>query len=309
MKDVIFDRQIIYGCMGLGGSWDSDGITKEDQALANNAVDAAMENGINWFDHADIYRKGKAEKVFGNILKDRPSLREEIILQSKAGIRIGESYGGSNYYNLRKDYLIQSVEEILKRLNTDYLDFFLLHRPDPLVHPHEIAEAFHELKTRELVKYFGVSNMSADQISLLEHFSIPVLTNQVQLSLEHNLVLEPGVTVNTKKDIPFSAHGLAEWSLKHNKPLQAWGSLDQGKFTREGDDSTSRMVNDLAAKYATSKESIVLSWLYRLPFIVQPVIGTTNTERIKACAEAENVELTHKEWYDLWISARGEKLP
>jgi len=146
--------------MGLGGDWNTNPLTNDDIRIAGKAVEAALESGITIFDHADIYTMGKAEVVFGKLLYKNPSLRANIVLQSKAGICHHKGADKSNYYDLSKEYLLQQVDAILQRLQTDYLDIFLLHRPDPLLNPEEIGDAFATLKKAGKVKSFGVSNMS-----------------------------------------------------------------------------------------------------------------------------------------------------
>lgn len=299
--------------MGLGGNWETDSLTNEDMVVAENAVDVALEKGINYFDHADIYKGGKAERVFGNILKGNSSLRTKIILQSKAGIKHRE-LGNSSIYDLSKDYLIQQVDAILKRLQTDYLDVFLLHRPDPLMAPEEIAEVFRILKKQGKVKEFGVSNMSFHQIQFLQNFcDTPLITNQIQLSLGHPLLLETGILVNRVGNVSSNGvEGLLEFSRLNNLSLQAYSSLDSGRFTSNNsneDGPTKKLVRDLAEIYNTTREAIVLAWLFKIPGIVQPVIGTTNPDRIKASSKSLEIELSRKDWYNLWVTARGAKIP
>lgn len=306
-------KQLIYGCMGLGGDWNTDSLTKDDLITAEKAIAVALESGINYFDHADIYKTGKSEKVFGRILKNTPSLRDKIILQSKAGIRYRE-LGKSSIYDLSKKYLLKQVESILKRLETEYLDVFLLHRPDPLMNPEEIADAFRILKKEGKVKKFGVSNMSLHQIQFIQKLcDDPLVTNQIQLSLGHPLLLETGILVDRINRLDFNGvEGLLEFSQLHNMSIQAYSPLDGGRFTNDNlntDALTRALVDELAKKYSTTKEAIVLAWLFKIPGTVQPVIGTTNPNRIKACSKAIDIELSRKDWYNLWITARGDKIP
>ncbi len=168
-KTGITTSRLVLGCMGFGGDWNHSPYSKEDMLNAEKAIDAALANDITMFDHADIYRRGKAEKVFGEILKSRPELRENIVLQSKCGIRFADGEI-PNRYDFSKSHILDSVDGILSRLNTEYIDVLLLHRPDPLMEPEVVAEAFETLKESCKVRYFGVSNMSASQIKLLNAY-------------------------------------------------------------------------------------------------------------------------------------------
>jgi predicted oxidoreductase len=311
-----FKKEIIYGCMGLGGDWDTNHLTANDILIAEKAIEAALDSGITIFDHADIYKLGKAESIFGNILYKNSSLRDKIVLQSKAGIRFRE-LGDSSIYDLSKKYLLQQVDLILQRLQTDYLDIFLLHRPDPLLNPEEIGEAFSILKESGKVKSFGVSNMSLHQIEIIQKYcDEPLVANQIQLSLGHSLVIDAGVLVNTNNHSNFNGvEGLLEYAQTHDLAIQAYSPLDGGRFignfelASNNDKKTIRLVSQLAEKYNTTVETIVLAWLFKVPGTIQPVIGTTNTERIRACKDAVNIVLSRVDWYNLWVMARGESIP
>lgn len=310
--------RIALGCMGLGGGWDHEPITAENIRQGHEAVEAALSIGINFFDHADIYTRGKAEKIFGQLFKDRPGLREEIIIQSKCGIKLIEPGDTSNSFDLSGEHILKSVDGTLSRLGTEYIDILLLHRPDPLMDPEEVAGALRKLKTAGKVRHFGVSNMSAAQIKLLEHYcDEPFVVNQLHMSLAKISWLDAMVSVNREpwKDITFP-EGTLEYCRTQNIQLQAWGPLAQGLFSGrpltgqpESVVNTAAMVQSLAEQKNTTPEGIVLSWLITHPAAIQPVIGTVNPQRIAACAGADKLELTRKEWYDLYVSSRGEKLP
>ncbi|GGV23299.1 oxidoreductase [Streptomyces longisporoflavus] len=304
--------RLVYGCMGLGGAWDTTPYTAEDITIAEAAVEAALEAGITVFDHADIYRHGKAEAVFGEVLDRAPGLRERIVLQTKCGIRLADG-DRPGLYDLRGASIVRRVEESLTRLRTDVIDVLLLHRPDPLTAPEEIAGALASLHGQGLVRRFGVSNMSAAQITRLQaHLDVPLVANQLEMSLERRDWVESGVLVNTPAaaDNGFP-HGTLEYCTANGIQLQAWGSLARGRFTSGGDSPTARLVTDLAARKHTTPETILLWWLQRHPAGIAPVIGTSRPERILACRDAarREPELTHEEWYDLWITARGGPLP
>jgi len=309
--------RLVCGCMGLGGEWNDQPPTQRDFRLAHSLVDAALDCGINFFDHADIYAMGKAELVFGQVLKDRPELRERIILQSKCGIRFDDR-DGPKRYDLSPEWITRSVDHILRRLGTDYLDLLLLHRPDPLMEPERIAEAFARLKAEGKVRFFGVSNMQAHQISYLQSFlDEPLVVNQIAISLGQLDWLEEGVLVGhpAGKEVNFTP-GTLEYCRHHRVQVQSWGSLAQGQFS--GRDisqaapniqQTAELVHALAQQHQTSAEAIVLAWLMRHPAKVQPVIGTTQESRLRACARATDVRLSREDWYQLYVAARGKPLP
>ncbi|MGW4815685.1 aldo/keto reductase [Kitasatospora cineracea] len=304
--------RVLYGCMGLGGSWDDSAYTAADIGHAEAAVGAALDAGITAFDHADIYRYGKSEAVFGEVLAASPGLRERITLQTKCGIRLpGSERRG--LYDLRGPGIVRRVEESLARLRTDTLDVLLLHRPDPLARPDEIAEALGSLHRQGLVKQFGVSNMSAAQIAHLQaQLDVPLVVNQLEMSLGHRDWVEGGVTVNTaaasENGFP---HGTVEYCSANGIGLQAWGALARGRFTGSKPTPAGELIGALAESKGTTPETIVLWWLQRHPAGIAPVIGTSRPERITACRDAvlREPELTHEEWYDLWTSARGAPLP
>jgi predicted oxidoreductase len=308
---------IVFGCMGLGGRWDSNQISAEDIQHAHQAVDAALDAGITLFDHADIYSRGKAEKVFGEVLKQRPELREKISIQSKCGIRFPDEHYPQQY-DFSPEWILQSVDNSLKQLNTEQLEILLLHRPDPLMEPELVAEVFDKLQGSGKVKHFGVSNMQHHQMAFLQaSLSEPLVVNQVELSLSHLAFIEEGVTTgNSGETLANYGAGTLEYCQLNNIQLQSWGSLSQGLFS--GADvsnqpqhvqQTAKLVAKLAAEYQVSKEAIVLAWLMRHPAKIQPVIGTTNPTRIKNCAQAANIQLTRSHWYELWLAARGKQLP
>lgn len=310
-------RPIGYGCMGLGGTWGHEPYQQPHVKQAHDVVDAALDAGINFFDHADIYTMGKAEQVFGEVLKERPGLRDQIIIQSKCGI-IFEDDKGPKRFDFSKDYILKSVDGILSRLNTDYIDIFLLHRPDPLMEPDEVADAFSTLKQAGKVKHFGVSNQNLHQMSLLQNsLDMPLVANQIELHLMHLDFLDDVVLSNNTqgKDLSFTS-GTFEYCRLNNIQIQAWGSLCQGMLSGRDVSSepehiqrTADLVAKLAAEYQTSKEAILLAFLMRHPAGIQPIIGSTNPARIKASAQATHITLTREHWYALYVTARGQELP
>ncbi|MFB6479606.1 aldo/keto reductase family oxidoreductase [Streptomyces virginiae] len=308
--------RVLYGCMGLGGSWDPDPYGPADIDAAEAAVVAALDSGITTFDHADIYRHGKAEAVFGEVLARTPGLRERITLQTKCGIRLGDE-DRPGMYDLRGESIARRVEESLTRLRTDVIDVLLLHRPDPLADVDETAAALTSLHHQGLVRGFGVSNMGAAQIAHLQaRLDVPLVANQLEMSLHSRAWVEAGVLLNTpdsaRNGFPF---GTLEHCRDHGIRLQAWGALAQGRFTglqeTPAERATAALLTELARKKDTTPETVLLWWLMRHPAAIAPVIGSARPERIRACADAalREPELTHEEWYELWITARGVPLP
>ncbi|WP_371587200.1 aldo/keto reductase [Streptomyces virginiae] len=308
--------RVLYGCMGLGGSWDPDPYGPADIDAAEAAVVAALDSGITTFDHADIYRHGKAEAVFGEVLARTPGLRERITLQTKCGIRLGDE-DRPGMYDLRGESIARRVEESLTRLRTDVIDVLLLHRPDPLADVDETAAALTSLHRQGLVRGFGISNMGAAQIAHLQaRLDVPLVANQLEMSLHSRAWVEAGVLLNTpdsaRNGFPF---GTLEHCRDHGIRLQAWGALAQGRFTglqeTPAERATAALLTELARKKDTTPETVLLWWLMRHPAAIAPVIGSARPERIRACADAalREPELTHEEWYELWITARGVPLP
>ncbi|MGW7458939.1 aldo/keto reductase [Streptomyces sp. NPDC054797] len=309
-------ERVLYGCMGLGGSWGPEPYGTADIDAAEAAVSAALDSGITAFDHADIYRHGKAEAVFGEVLARTPGLRTRITLQTKCGIRLGDGTL-PGMYDLRGPSIRRRVEESLTRLRTDFIDVLLLHRPDPLADVDSIASALTSLHREGLVRSFGVSNMGAPQIAHLQaRLDVPLVANQLEMSLYSRDWVEAGVLVNTPEfgrgGFPF---GTLEHCRDHGIRLQAWGALAQGRFTGRqqtpAEQATAEMLVRLARSKDTTPETVLLWWLMRHPAAIAPVIGTARPDRIRACRDAalREPDLTHEEWYQLWITARGVPLP
>lgn len=282
---------------------------KDAEAL----IRTALEQGINFFDHADIYGNylGQSEEMFAEAIQMNSNIREEMILQSKCGIR---PEGG--YYDFSKEYIINSVDGILKRLKTEYLDVLLLHRPDPLMEPEEVAEAFEELRLKGKVRRFGVSNHNPSQIDLLQkHVPQKLIINQVQFGIAHTAMIDSNVMFNMNTDESSSRGGsLIEYSQLNEMTLQAWSPFQNGFFegTFLGDRDKFPELNDvidkIAAKYDVTNTAIATAWITRHPANIQVVLGTTNKQRlIDACAGSEIV-LTRPEWYDIYKAA-GNMVP
>ncbi|MHB0896465.1 MAG: aldo/keto reductase [Spirochaetales bacterium] len=312
--------RLIAGCMGLGGGWEKDAILGESHALQAEAfLSRALELGINFFDHADIYAWGKAEEIFGRTLALHPGLREKIVIQSKCGIRwADEARGAPHRFDFSREHILEAVEGSLRRLHTDYLDILLLHRPDVLWEGEEIAEAFATLKAAGKVRYFGVSNQNRAMMEYLQHFlPDPLVANQLQMSLLHHDFAETGVSFNQDTpDYPQGWEGVLEYCLLNGVSLQAWSPLDRGALAAEdlgglspSQRKTAEVLRAMAAEKRVSTEAIALAWLLRHPAGIAPVLGTSRPERLAACAKATDVAMTREEWYRLFVAARGRPMP
>ncbi|MCF2858230.1 aldo/keto reductase [Pseudoalteromonas sp. SMS1] len=309
---------IAYGCMGLSGDINrGDVISNKEIAMAQGAVECALACGINYFDHADIYRQGRAEIVFGKILAKSPHLREHMIIQSKCGIR---TQHGNNFgcYDFSPQWVSHSVNGILERLGIEYLDVLMLHRPDPLVEIEELGRALTELKQAGKINHIAVSNMNGHQIALLQSaVDMPIIANQIEMSLSKLDWIDDGVMVGTygNHQIDFVS-GTLEYCQLNSVQLQAWGSLSKGMFCEQGLYSsnqnvrnTAELVKQLSNKYQVEREAIVLAFLMRHPAGIQPVIGTTNVNRIRNAVGALGINLERHDWFNLYVTARGEVLP
>ena len=308
--------RLVLGCMGLGGGWNNTPLTQQDEQQAFALIEAALDCGINLFDHADIYTFGKAEAVFGRYLQAFPAQRQHLLLQSKCGIKLGNAQQ-PGHYDLSKTAILAAVEQSLERLNTDYLDLLLLHRPDPLMEPDEIAAAFEQLQQQGKVRHFGVSNMGWPQLQLLQRsLTVPLVVNQLEMSLyRHHWLEESLLTGMPEGPGCYFGYGTVEYCQREQIQLQSWGSLAQGRYSQaQPDESTAEqqtrlLVSRLAAEYQVAPEAIVLAWLLRHPAQIQPVIGTSKVERLQAAVQAQHISLCRQHWYQLYIAARGATLP
>lgn len=270
-------------------------------------IDTAMDCGINFFDHANIYAKGEAERIFGEAMS--PSLRERMIIQSKCGIRPGICYDFS------KQHILESADTSLKRLKTDYIDIFLLHRPDTLMEPEEVAEAFDTLERQGKVRFFGVSNQNAAQIELLNHYcGNRIIVDQLQFSIAHCDIIDSGLNVNVHNDAGVVRDGgILEYCRLKRITIQAWSPFQYGMFEGVFVDSDkfpelNRLLRELADKYHVSRNAIAVAWILRHPARIQTIVGSTNRQRIAEISQASDVALTREEWYALYMAA-GKQLP
>ena len=223
---------IIYGCMNLGEIWGDEPLTKEIIDKGLRAINTALDEGINFFDTADIYARGKSDMVFSEIFKQKPGLRDKIVLQTKCGIRFpGEPNPNSPHrFDFSYEHITNSVNASLKRLNTDYVDILLLHRPDPLIEPEEVAKAFDELKSAGKVRHFGVSNHTAFQIQFLQKYlNMPLIVNQIEMNIAYTDLIDEGIVGSKKENLQkITGGGTIEYCRMNNITLQAWSPLAQG---------------------------------------------------------------------------------
>jgi len=310
--------KIAYGCMGLGKTWDTSPLTESIRANAFDSVISAIENGINFYDHADIYAKGKSEQVFGEVLKEVKGIRNNMIIQSKCGIRFKGSPNSDSpgRYDFSYEHITNSVDGSLKRLGIEQLDILLLHRPDPLMEPEEVAKAFEELKQNGKARYFGVSNFNTGQLALLQNsLDQPIVVNQIEISLLHNHVVNDGILANQTGGQYAGSSGILDYCRLNNILVQAWSPVAQGKIFNpplDADENVKDLANQIsvyAEEKETSKEAIALAWLMKHPIGIQPIIGTTNPERITNSCKADEVTLSREEWYRLFTIARGNPVP
>lgn len=291
---------IALGCMRI--DW-------LDTNKLSSYISTCMELGINFFDHADIYGGGACEEKFANAFSQTGIKREDVILQSKCSIIPG------TMYNLSKDYILKSTDNILKRLKTDYLDILLLHRPDALVEPEEVAEAFNILKDSGKVLNFGVSNHKPMQIELLEKYiNQKLVINQLQLSIPVSNIIANGMEVNMTTDGAIDRDGsVLDYCRLKDITIQTWSPFQYGMFEGcfIGNDKypeLNNVMNELAEKYEVTPTTIASAWILRHPANMQLIAGTTNVERMKQIAAATDIILTREEWYRLYLSA-GHILP
>ena len=290
---------VAVGCMRINSL---------DKTEAEHFVQTALDEGANFFDHADIYGGGTCEEIFADAIHMNADIREKIILQSKCGIRKG-------MFDFSKEHILESVDGILNRLKTDYLDVLLLHRPDALVEPEEVAEAFTILENSGKVRHFGISNQNPMQIQLLKKYvKQPLVANQLQLSITNANMISNGINVNMENDSAVNRDGsVLDYCRLNDITIQPWSPFQYGFFEGVflGNDKfpeLNQRINEIADKYEVSNTTIAIAWLLRHPAKMQPVIGTMNIGRLKDCCKASEIQLTREEWYSIYLAA-GNILP
>ena len=304
-------RYFEYGCTKRKVSVIGLGCMRMDDLTAkqvDSVIKASLDNGINFFDHADIYGDGECEKKFGAAMKRDKSLRDRIFIQSKCTIRDG-------LYDFSRDYILQSVDGILSRLGTDHLDSLLLHRPDALMELDDVREAFEKLYSEGKVHSFGVSNMNRFQMELLQSgISFPIVADQLQMSLAHTPLIDEGINVNTMFNGAVTrSSGTLEYCRLKCIIVQTWSPLQKGFFDGcfIGDPEyaeLNQVLDRLADKYNVKPDAVAYAWLLRYPARMQVIIGTMNPKHIESAAKASDFILTREEWYELYRAA-GNELP
>ena len=284
-------------------------INKLDRAAASRFVMTALDLGANFFDHADIYGGGTCEEIFAEAIGMSPSIREKIIIQSKCGIRPGIAFDFS------KEHILASVDKSLRRLKTEYLDVLLLHRPDALMEPEEVAEAFGALQVSGKVRYFGVSNQNPMQIQLLRRYvKQPLVANQLQLSITNCTMISQGLHNNMQDEFAVQRDGnVLDYCRLNDITIQPWSPFQYGYFKgvflgNPEFPELNACIGKIAKKYLVSDTAIAIAWLLRHPAKMQPVTGTMNIERFRDCVRASEITLTRDEWYSVFLAA-GNNLP
>lgn len=303
---MVYNRKIIslqeykiapfmVGTMRMG-QWGS----KMKASEIEKFIEGCIALNLIDFDHADIYGSYTTEADFGAVLKKRPDLRTQMRITTKCGIKmVSENRPAHNIksYDLTKDHIKRSVENSLLALHTDHIDTLLLHRPDFLMDPHEIASAFTELENEGKVRYFGVSNFSVSQFELLQEI-FPLCTHQVEVSLLHREAFENGVLDQCQK-----------WGITPT----AWSPLGGGALLKSSSADhnmaeVQKIVNSLCEKYDAQADQVLLAWLRKHSAGIVPVLGTSKLSRIKNAKESLKIHLTHEEWYLLWQAATGNEI-
>ncbi len=307
-----------YGCMAIGGSWDEQPISNEVREKGFAAIDQARACGINFFDHADIYCRGKSETVFGDWLQEHPDQREDIVIQSKCGICLPQD-SHPQQFNFSYEHICKSVDDSLARLRCDHLDVLVLHRPDPLMEPQEVARAFSDLQQAGKVHHFGVSNQTPAKMRLLQSsLDQALVCNQIQLSLMHHYLVSAGVDWNINGR-GYEDVGCLEYCLANNICVQAWSPLARGFLDGRPADTSQpdferiekiqTELKIIAHQKNCSSSAVALAWLMRLPTSVQAIIGTCNPDRIKTASAAAEITLDRDDWYRLYHATREFRLP
>lgn len=291
---------VAMGCMRMGE-------IEENKAV--KMLEKSIECGVNFFDHADIYEGGKSEEIFANALKKTDIQREDIFLQSKCAIVPGVMYDFS------KEYIIKSVEGSLRRLQTEYLDALLLHRPDILMEPEEVAEAFDLLEAQGKVRYFGVSNHNPMQMELLKKcVKQPLVVNQLQFSIAHTGMINSGTEVNMLTNGAVNRDGsVLDYCRLKDITIQAWSPFQYGMFEgvflgNEKFPELNKKVDEIAEKYGVTNTTIAVAWILRHPANMQVLSGTMNVKRFEDICKATEINLTRQEWYEIYCAA-GNILP
>lgn len=288
---------VAVGCMRL---------TNLSERQVSEFVDTALSFGANFFDHADIYSGGKCEELFGKAIA--PFQREKFLIQTKCGIRKGQ-------FDFSYEHIVTSVEGSLKRLGTEYIDVLLLHRPDALMEPEEVARAFSHLKESGKVRHFGVSNQNPYQMQLLQNaMDMPICANQLQLSIMHAPMIHAGINVNMYNESGVNRDGgVLDFCRLNSITIQPWSPMQYGFFEGCFVDSEkfpelNNALERIGNKYGVSKTTMAMAWILRHPAKMQPITGTMNLTHLADCLKASEIRITREEWYEIYRAA-GNKLP
>lgn len=290
--------RIAQGCMRIAGLSD-----RELDAM----IGADLDAGINFFDHADIYSKGRCEEKFGAYLRRNPSVRDKIVIQTKCGIVIGKRY------DFTEKHLIECAEGSLKRLNVEHIDVLLLHRPDALCEPETVAKVFDKLHGEGKVRYFGVSNHNSFQLQLLQKYvGHKLVFNQLQFGPAHTGMIDSGLHVNMTDSASVMRDGMTlDYCRLKGITVQPWSPFraKNGRFIGSIFHlRLNRALKKIADKYGITVSAATLAWILRHPARMQPIIGSTDGVRIIGMAKAAETEITHEEWYDVYRAA-GNSIP
>jgi predicted oxidoreductase len=294
--------------MRIAGTGNPNDFTPEKEAAGKRAVIAAYEAGYTLFDHADIYAGGLAERIFGNVLREVPGMRNKVRVATKCGVRhAGQPDPDSpQRWDFSSEHIVQSCEGSLKRLGIETIDLYMLHRPDFLADPDEIAGAFQKLQNAGKVRYFGVSNFRPSLVSALQSACpMPLVVNQVEISL---------AMMNALTD------GTLDQCLEQKITPMVWSPLGAGLLAdgarrllaaQQGykTDSIVKVLDDIAKSLGASRVVIALAWLLKHPSGIMPIVGSSDPQRIREAAKADSLELTREQWYQLLLASRGEPLP
>lgn len=307
-NSTLQSSRLAYGCWRLtGGARHAAELTPELRDAGKRAVSTAYEAGYTLFDHADIYGSNESEKIFGDVLRETPGMRERVVIVTKGGVRRMDDPPGSPYhFNLSGEFLERACEASLKRLGVETIDLYLLHRADWLLQPEEVAAAFTKLQQTGKVRYFGVSNFRPSLVSALQAACpMPLVANQVEISLGRLGTLDDGTL---------------DQCLERKMTPMAWSPLGGGQFAdgatrllkyQEGyrTENVVPLLDEYAAKYRVSRSAVAFAWLLRHPAKIMPIVGSINPDRIRDAVRSTEIELTREEWYRLFVAARGEQLP
>jgi len=294
--------------MRISGTWNPEALTQDMIEAGQNAVIAAYEAGYTLFDHADIYGRGTCETIFGRVLKRVQGMRERIVIATKCGVRFGgdPNPDSPGRYDFSREHILRSCDKSLERMGIETIDIYQLHRPDPLMNPDEVAEAFEELHAKGKVRYFGVSNFVPSFYSALQKaLRFPLVVNQVEISLAHLDCFNDGTLDQClqKLVLPLS------WSPLGGGFLGDGGTVPTDHPQKAGLEKLLKLLDKTAEDHGVTRTAIALAWLIMHPANIVPIVGTSNPDRIKIATEADNVDLSREEWYRLFIAARMAPMP